>query len=360
MLLPIWFLTMKNKTLSLTALLISAAFTVLPASAQNMDPDRTDIDISRLRELTGNAIKQVREGKDNPSESANQSGNPQQGKGLEIIQGVENSFSKAKNNSNIQAIVDANVKATQQAAEATIKAEEKKVREFLGLPQAKDKADNQLYILVSTSMPDSLIKSYIRDAYWTGATLIYKGLKKDQTIAQFIRENIEPLIAGKGPTATATIDPRLFDIFEVSAVPAIVVGPSESKISCTPLEPEDSSSKCQPLGSSDYFKITGAVTMTYALDQFALNGAENVAIYQQALSRGVNFGINTSKDQTDFQGQWEMVITPAQLRTAEKEANEQGLEAYVIDGRIYTGPKGLKNPDLNSKTVNEFIADGYQ
>lgn len=325
-----------------------------------MDPDKSDIDISRLRELTGNAIDQVRKDKQEQPAQKAEPKNSQEGKGLAIIKQMEGSLIKGQQDSKIQQIVDSNVQATQQAAEATIKAEEKKVREFLGLPQAKDTADNQLYILVSTSMPESLIKSYIRDAYWTGATLIYKGLKKDQTISQFIRENIEPLLAGKGPTATATIDPRLFDLFEVSAVPAIVVGPAESKISCIPLKPEDSTSKCKPLGSSEYYKITGAVTMAYALDQFALNGAKGVGIYQQALARGVNFGVNTSKDQTNFQGQWEMTITPAQLRTAQKEAHDQGLEAYVIDGRIYTGPKGLKNPDLNSKTVKEFIADGFQ
>lgn len=156
-----------------------------------------------------------------------------------------------------------------------------KIRHAMGL----NKRD-QLYIFVSHSMPDNMIRSYALAAAYAGAALVMRGIPKDETLQQWLHGKLIKKIRPDGNGAMIEIDPRLFDAFAVKSVPTIVYTNSPLKGICD----LGTSTSCPPLAPSKYSTISGSVTLTYALEQFVRHGAKGAARFQQNLAQGYALG----------------------------------------------------------------------
>jgi len=144
--------------------------------------------------------------------------------------------------------------------------------DFLGISEAR----NHMYIFISYSMPEDMIKAYAREALWSGASLIIKGLKEGETFKEFINKKAKALIENKGYTAALHFDPRLYDAFEIDYVPTIVIADENHIEYCDPSKERvvefNKTKKCKSRPSDRYIKISGAVTLDYALEQFIEEG----------------------------------------------------------------------------------------
>lgn len=168
--------------------------------------------------------------------------------------------------------------------------------------------EGKLYIFVSRSMPMSMLRAYALDALYTGATLVTKGIRKGDTIKEYVEESVNDYNNAEGQVlAGLEINPNLFDMFRVDVVPAVVwtnrVGLEDVGAGCQPL-PEGAPvpqmevtgpegrpilmdrPACTPASPTSYYKLTGALTMPYVLDRFEEAGLskEATAQYRQALS----------------------------------------------------------------------------
>ena len=148
----------------------------------------------------------------------------------------------------------------------------------------------QLFIFVSRSMPESLLRAYAIDAFYLGAKLVVKGVRKGDTLKEYISEAMENFNSVDGMTMAAMdINPNLFDMFDVKVVPSVVwtnrVGLDDIGSGCqnvpdgVPVEklnltgPDDAvmtvdRPTCAKLPDSAYYKLTGALKLPYVLDRF--------------------------------------------------------------------------------------------
>ena len=144
-----------------------------------------------------------------------------------------------------------------------------KILNFMGLSETR----NHLYIFVSYSMPEDMIRAYAREALWSGATLIIKGFEPDETFKDFMRDKGLKLINNQGLTASLQIDPKLFESFDVEYVPTIVLSTEDYTSFCEPsgvrLHPSNITEKCKERPTDSYIKVSGAVTLDYALEEFS-------------------------------------------------------------------------------------------
>lgn len=157
-----------------------------------------------------------------------------------------------------------------------LKAREKRLK-------AIDVSDTQgrLYVFVSpTTMPKAMIRAYARDAAWTGAILVVRGLPPHTKLSDFVRDTLLPY--AKAGIALQ-IDPRLYDAFNITAVPAQVYTTALSTQICARqgVVTEKLAGKqytfddCDRISPNEYWKVTGAVTTLWALRQFRKQGAHD-------------------------------------------------------------------------------------
>lgn len=168
----------------------------------------------------------------------------------------------------------------------------------------------RLFYFVSRSMPPSLLKAYALDAMHTGAVMVVKGVRKGETINDFIFEAMEDFnTAGTQPLANLEINPNLYDTFQVKVVPTVVwtnkAGLDQMGSACdTPdsdlpseaieLQGPDNikliakKPYCLPAHENAYYKLAGAVNIPYALEAFQRAGAPKEAIdyYKNRLMQG--------------------------------------------------------------------------
>jgi len=152
----------------------------------------------------------------------------------------------------------------------------------------------RIYIFVSRSMPQSLLRAYAVDAFYMGAHLVVKGVRKGDTLKEFITDSLENFNSIDGMSmASMDINPNLFDMFDVQVVPAVVwtnrVGLDDIGSGCqnvpddAPLEklnlmgPDDQyitvdKPTCAKLPDTAYFKMSGALAMPYVLERFQSEG----------------------------------------------------------------------------------------
>jgi conjugal transfer pilus assembly protein TrbC len=119
-----------------------------------------------------------------------------------------------------------------------------------------------LFVFVSASMPSSLLQDYARQAKQLGAILVLRGFvqEKQSTTRQFIESN-------NRSGAEWMIHPEAFNLFQVQAVPAIVLADASAG---SLLE-----NGCAP--PATYAKISGDVTIYAALDFFKLHSESKFA-----------------------------------------------------------------------------------
>ena len=185
-------------------------------------------------------------------------------------------------------------------------------------------SNTALYYFVSWSMPLNMLRQYALEAMWDGGTLEFRGVPPGMTVGHFILHDLETLIYGKGSSADISIDPRMFDTYQVTSVPTIVFTTSRTNFDCE-IQHDMVFNKqslqyrvCPPLSSKLYDKITGAVTSLYALQTFEDSGRTAVKPYLKALRRGYAVGAASaySKNEVGFSGDWKNALTPEQLQQA--------------------------------------------
>lgn len=147
-----------------------------------------------------------------------------------------------------------------------------------------------VYIFVSRSMPQALLRAYALDAFYLGAELVVKGIRRGDTLKEYIAESMEHYNSVDGiGMAGISINPNLFDMFDVKLVPAVVwtnrAGLNDVGSGCqnppegSPVEkltidgPDDSMIEvdkpaCAKVPESTYYKMSGALTMPYVIDRF--------------------------------------------------------------------------------------------
>ncbi len=222
-------------------------------------------------------------------------------------------------------------KRADDIADSAIMSERKKVLEFLGIDP---EGDATLYYFVSWSMPLEVLRSYAIEAMWSGGTLVFKGVPPGKDFGKFIIEDLKQLVYGKGAAANISLDPRLFDAYEVSSVPAIVFTTERATMQCQGIRPvtvktgETTATydTCPPLDPSKYYKVSGAVTTSYALDLFIENGMKKAEPFRRALARGFAEGQAPAKAQVPYAGKWDDVMAPnaeaIRAIEAERKKNE--------------------------------------
>ena len=173
----------------------------------------------------------------------------------------------------------------------------------------------KLYYFVSRSMPISILKAYAIDAMYTGGTLVVKGVRKGDTLKEYIEEVVSDFNKADGNVlAGLEMNPNLYDMFGVTMVPTVVwtnrTGLDEIGSSCENL-PDDAvipqiemegpdnipvfleKPICAKLPESTYYKITGVLNTNYVLDRFESAGADKTSIKElRGLLAGFKQNIN--------------------------------------------------------------------
>lgn len=209
-----------------------------------------------------------------------------------------------------------------QIADDVMQAERDKALEFLGIdPQS----NTSVAIFLSWSMPLELMRSYVLDAMWSGASVYFRGVPPGKELPAFVTKDLRTLVYGKH-AANIAIDPRMFDAFNVTEVPTIVFSTTREQFTCKGVSPRKFSSGektltyegCPALPEDAYWKITGSVTTSYALNAFLEAGAPGVKPYTDAIAKGYAEGVPPGKPQKGFEGKWEDVLTPEELEMNRK------------------------------------------
>lgn len=173
----------------------------------------------------------------------------------------------------------------------------------------------KLYYFVSRSMPLNILKAYALDALYTGGTLVVRGIRKGDTMKEYLEEVVSEFNKADGNVlAGMEINPNLYDLFGVTVVPTVVwtnrVGLDDIGSGCQPpvyaddaplpppmaLEGPDGNPifvekpVCAPLPESSYYKIAGVLNTNYVLDRFESAGAdrESIAKIRADLSRSAH------------------------------------------------------------------------
>lgn len=180
------------------------------------------------------------------------------------------------------------------------------VLDMLGIDESMGRA----YVFISFSMPEPLIQSYVKEALWSGAILVLRGIDPDYTLSTFVTQKMRSLIDSQGASAAIQIDPTLFDRFNIQAVPAIVVDEQAFYETCSEIHmarftTEDGQAseyqRCAPVSSEAYYKTTGAVSLHWALEQFADSGSVAAQNRLEALRKG---GFEATREQSLFDGDY--------------------------------------------------------
>lgn len=157
----------------------------------------------------------------------------------------------------------------------------------------------KLYFFVSRSMPAAMLRAYAVDALYTGATLVTLGIRKGDTIKEYVEEAVNDFNNVEGQIlAGMEVNPNLFDMFGITVVPSVVwtnrVGLEDIGSGCQNLPdgaaipqlqmagPDDKillvdKPTCAPAAASSYYKLTGALKLPYVLDRFEQAGLSREA-----------------------------------------------------------------------------------
>lgn len=140
----------------------------------------------------------------------------------------------------------------------------------------------QGFIFVSSSMQKSLIRAYSLQAEKFGFQLIFKGPPKGRTDIIGIMKEWGETYHTSTPLMAIQMDPRLFDSFQISQVPTLVLTKQDSLGICRKGEIEYIEHgahmlplhKCSPIPENQYCKISGPLTLDWAIEYMAKEGCD--------------------------------------------------------------------------------------
>lgn len=174
------------------------------------------------------------------------------------------------------------------------------------------KQTTALYYFISFSMPDALIKAYLLDATWNGGILVVRGIPKGMTLPQFLQKKMLPLVQYKGSHARIEINPNLFEMYDVTMVPTLLIGKIEPSIkgcqSSFKKIPASTLSfqECHKMDSNRYWKIEGSLTTLWALNKLKESGAPTTPY----IERVHGLRLSPVKDEKGFNGNWQKALMP--------------------------------------------------
>jgi conjugal transfer pilus assembly protein TrbC len=131
-----------------------------------------------------------------------------------------------------------------------------------------------LLVMVSLSMPDESLKALIRDVGAVGGQVILRGFHEGSLKATAAR--LQTLVIKDSDKSGVGIDPRLFQTFNVKAVPTFIMPAGPIGECNTP--------GCIP-AAPPHDRISGNVTLRYALETLRSDGVKAKSRSAQYLKR---------------------------------------------------------------------------
>lgn len=129
-------------------------------------------------------------------------------------------------------------------------------------------------VFASLSMPEASLTRLIADTTRAGGVVVFRGFPGGSTKA--FADGLKRVVTSEGQEAHLAIDPRLFRAFKVSAAPTFVAAGREYELcdglDCTSATP-------------DHDRITGNVTVEYALETFAGGRGPGAGVARIALTQ---------------------------------------------------------------------------
>jgi conjugal transfer pilus assembly protein TrbC len=129
-------------------------------------------------------------------------------------------------------------------------------------------------VFASLSMPQASLSRLIADTSKAGGVVVFRGFPGGSTKA--FAEGLKRVVTDEGQEAHIAIDPRLFRAFKVEAAPTFVAAGREYELcdglDCTSATP-------------DHDRLTGNVTVEYALESFAGGKGPGAGIARVALAQ---------------------------------------------------------------------------
>lgn len=171
------------------------------------------------------------------------------------------------------------------------------ILEQLGVPHAKED-ESFIYIFVSTSMPENLLRAYGRDALSSGAILVYRGIPEGEKLQSFLGKQRQILGLSSGGHPPMVIDPRLFRSFEVKTVPTIVYTQIQMEEICSSMIQEEvvlgegdgaqkvQQSFCAAAPEDKFYRVVGSVGLPWAMQSFVQAGAPEPSYWRDRLFSG--------------------------------------------------------------------------
>lgn len=140
----------------------------------------------------------------------------------------------------------------------------------------------QGYLFVSHSMPEGLIRSYALDAETFGLSLVFKGPDRGEKDVLASARRLGALFHTRNPAMSVQIDPRAFDAFDITSVPALVLSKRLSSDLCQSTYPSAFEYKgqtlfnrrCTPQPRHSYCKISGSITVDWAIRTMSKKGCD--------------------------------------------------------------------------------------
>jgi type-F conjugative transfer system pilin assembly protein TrbC len=238
---------------------------------------------------------------------------------------------------------------------AALSEKRKKILTSMGMPE---ESQQRLYYFVSWSMPLEMLRSYALDAMWTGGTLVMRGFPKDMDLGDFVTKELPKVVGYKGATAAVSLDPRLFDAYKVSVVPATIYSEANELDLClqevqkTSEEGDVFWAGCGPVDESKYWKMSGAVTSDYALRAFIADGAEGASLHLDLLAKGGYLADGQAR--APFDGDWDNIPSPEVLANM-KESITANQEVYMTPYGSAIGPAGQANPEAGLIPIDKYL-----
>jgi len=205
-------------------------------------------------------------------------------------------------------------------------------------PHSVDQNKAVLYYFISFSMPDTMIKSYMLDAIWNGGILVVRGVPRGMALSQFFQQYLMPLVRYKGDHAKIEINPNLFEMYQIQMVPTILITKdSDKNTPCEQTIITSTASKvpyssCKPIDSLSYWKISGNVTTTWALNMLKDAGAP-ADLFTQRMKKLSRASLVPQKEEKGIQGDWQKIRLPTDDATISRYLDKYGLE-QANDGLI--------------------------
>lgn len=187
------------------------------------------------------------------------------------------------------------------------------------------------YIFVSESMPESLIRAYSRDATRLGMSLVFKGIVDKGSIEDKFLEMSQKYHTRRN-VMSVQADSRLYDAFEITHVPSIVVSDIASLALCDETGPEIdfkyktesySYNACNKAPEDRFCKISGSIFTDWGLKTMAEKGCDMATNFLEKAQENPATAQNTIDEKL-----WEKYVQS--YNTPEAEWTEYEKEIYKM------------------------------